>query len=269
MSADGGVDAYIQAAHCTRGRGGHRVVALVPHIAEGGMASVDATFAGGGRQASAHFCVEGTTVHQYVGLDDTAWAVGDFEGNQETVSVEHAGTTAHPPTRQTLETSAHLFARLARLYGWDRLVLGENVRLHKWYSATSCPSTMDVGWLVARANEILGGNDMTADDVWSFDNGGDPRGRNAWRQLNDLTDMMGTWWNGQDGAHGLLYNVYDTNAKVTAMAADVAALTEAVRVLAQAQGADPDAIARIVAEAVQRKLEGIDLSVTVSDDDDQ
>lgn len=269
MSADGGVDAYIQAAHCTRGRGGHRVVALVPHIAEGSMASVDATFAGGGRQASAHYCVEGTTVHQYVGLEDTAWAVGDFAGNQETVSVEHAGTTAHPPTRQTLETSAHLFAWLARRYGWDRLVLGENVRLHKWYSATSCPSTMDVGWLVARANEILGGNDMTADDVWSFDNGGDPRGRNAWRQLNDLTDMMGTWWNGQDGAHGLLYNVYDTNAKVTAMAADVAALTEAVRVLAQAQGADPDAIARIVAEAVQRKLEGIDLSVTVSDDDDQ
>lgn len=265
MSADGGVDSYRQAAHYTRGRGGHRVVALVPHIAEGSLSSVDATFTGGGRQASAHFCVEGTTVHQYVSLDDTAWAVGNFAGNQETVSVEHAGTTANPPTRQTLETSARLFAWLARRYGWSRLVLGENVKLHKWYSATSCPSTMDVDWLVARANEILEGGDMTADDIWSFDNNGDPRGRNAWRQLNDINDMMSTWWNGQDGSHGLLYNVYDTNSKVTAMAAEVTALSEAVRVLAQAQGADPDAIARAVADAVERKLEGIDLSVTVND----
>ena len=52
-------------------------------------------------------------------------------------------------------TSA-LMAALARLKQWPELVLGENVGIHKWYSATSCPATLDVTYLVSKANEYMG-----------------------------------------------------------------------------------------------------------------
>lgn len=109
------------------------------------------------------------------------------------------------------------------------------------------------------------------DEIWSFDNGGDPASastgaaRNAWRRLCDIDQRTSEWYHGLLGNQGMLSNVYDTNAKVTAMTAQVAALSEAVRALAGAQGADPDAIASAVSEAVERKLESIQLSVTVGD----
>lgn len=124
------------------GRGGYRVKQIVPHIAEcPTMAGVDATLAGT-REASAHYCVDDTSIHQYVAESDTAWAVGNWVGNRETISIEHVGTTANPPSRKTLDRSAELMADIARRYGWSELVLGGNVGLHKWYSATSCPAML-------------------------------------------------------------------------------------------------------------------------------
>lgn len=139
------------------GRSGYTIKAVVPHIAEClTMAGVDATFAGP-REASAHYCVDDTAIHQYVAEEDTAWAVGDWMGNRETISIEHVGTTEKPPSRATLDRSAELMADIARRYGWAEYVLGENVMLHKWYSATSCPATLDYDYLIERANELLRG----------------------------------------------------------------------------------------------------------------
>ena len=47
-------------------------------------------------------------------------------------------------------------AALARLQQWPELVVGENVGIHKWYSATTCPATLDVTYLVSKANEYMG-----------------------------------------------------------------------------------------------------------------
>ncbi|WP_180326704.1 cell wall-binding repeat-containing protein [Raoultibacter phocaeensis] len=146
---------------CTKynpGRGGYRVKQIVPHIAEcTTMAGVDATFAGP-REASTHYCVDESSIHQYVSESDTAWAVGNWVGNRETISIEHVGTTANPPSSKTLDRSAELMADIAKRYGWSELVLGQNVGLHKWYSATSCPATLDYNYLVAKANAILRGS---------------------------------------------------------------------------------------------------------------
>lgn len=140
------------------GRGGYRVKQIVPHIAEcPTMAGVDATFAGT-REASAHYCVDDSSIHQYVAESDTAWAVGNWVGNRETISIEHVGTTANPPSRKTLDRSAELMADIAKRYGWSELVLGGNVGLHKWYSATSCPATLDYNYLIEKANAILRGS---------------------------------------------------------------------------------------------------------------
>ena len=108
-----------------------------------------------GRAASAHYCVDGTRIHQYVRLEDTAWGVGSWNWNTRTVSIEHVGTHEHPATYETLDTSAKLMATLAHKKGWSQLVMGQNVDVHKSFTATDCPFELDVDWLVARANHYL------------------------------------------------------------------------------------------------------------------
>ena len=105
---------------------------------------------------------------------------------------------------------------------------------------------------------------MTPDEIWSFNNGGDPGDRNAWRRLCDMHEAVSTWYNGADGCQGLLANVYDTNAKVTQMQVAIEAQAEAIKALATAQGADPEAVAQAVADAVAAKLESIELNVSVA-----
>ena len=143
-------------AHYSSTRYGEDWSTIVIHISEcTSLSQIDNTF-WGSREASAHYGVAPGQVHQYVNLNDTAWAVGDWEWNKRTVSIEHVGTTANPPSYATLDTSAQLMAALARSKGWRHLKLGDNVGIHKWYSSTSCPAGTDVNWLAAKANQYLG-----------------------------------------------------------------------------------------------------------------
>ena len=144
------------ARYWSGGRFGRDWQAIVIHISECSSLQEVTDIFHGDRRASAHFAVGEGQIAQYVNLSDTAWAVGNWEWNKRTVSIEHVGTTANPPTRATLDTSARLMAGLARLKGWTRLVVGENVGVHKWYGPTTCPATLDVRYLVSKANEYLG-----------------------------------------------------------------------------------------------------------------
>ena len=143
-------------AHYSSTRYGEDWSVIVIHISEcTSLSPIDNTF-WGTREASAHYGVAPGQIHQYVGLNDTAWAVGNWEWNKRSVSIEHVGTTANPPSYATLDTSAQLMAALARSKGWRHLTMGDNVGIHKWYSSTSCPAGTDVNWLVAKANQYLG-----------------------------------------------------------------------------------------------------------------
>lgn len=143
-------------AHYSSTRYGEDWSVIVIHISEcTSLSQIDNTF-WGTREASAHYGVAPGQIHQYVGLNDTAWAVGNWEWNKRSVSIEHVGTTANPPSYATLDTSAQLMAALARSKGWRHLTMGDNVGIHKWYSSTSCPAGTDVNWLVAKANQYLG-----------------------------------------------------------------------------------------------------------------
>ena len=143
-------------AHYSSTRYGEDWSVIVIHISEcTSLSHIDNTF-WGTREASAHYGVAPGQIHQYVGLNDTAWAVGNWEWNKRSVSIEHVGTTANPPSYATLDTSAQLMAALARSKGWRHLTMGDNVGIHKWYSSTSCPAGTDVNWLVAKANQYLG-----------------------------------------------------------------------------------------------------------------
>lgn len=139
------------------GRSGRDWEKLVIHTTQiPTLEGVDEEFADTqGRQASAHFAVGGTDIHQYVDLDDTAWAVGDWTWNTRTVSIEHVGTSEEPPSYTTLDTSAKLMAALASSKGWTHLTLGQNVDVHASFVETPCPFGLDVVWLVERANHYL------------------------------------------------------------------------------------------------------------------
>ena len=140
------------------GRQGNDWQCLVIHTTQiPTLEGVDEVFADAdGRAASAHYAVCGTEVHQYVRLEDTAWAVGNWNWNTRTVSIEHVGTSDVPPTYETLDTSAKLMASLAHSKGWTSLVMGRNVDVHRsFYEDTECPFGLDVDWLVNRANHYL------------------------------------------------------------------------------------------------------------------
>ena len=94
------------------------------------------------REASAQFDVdESGAIAQYVGVDQYAWAVGNTEGNESSVSIEQANSTGSP----TYEVAEATWQNACRLAGWLFVhVIGEaptteNVFPHQHWSSTDCP----------------------------------------------------------------------------------------------------------------------------------
>lgn len=113
------------------------------------------------RQASANYGVSGNQVWQYVSDNDAAWANAS-SSNHETLSIEHANSTAGPSwkvSNKTMETGARLVASLHRLYGLGR-PSRKTVKMHRDYYATACPGPFMVdhlGEYIARAARFYDG----------------------------------------------------------------------------------------------------------------
>lgn len=122
---------WMGARYFSSGRQGNDWMALVIHITECTSLQEIADTFWGTRRGSAHFGVGNDGIQQYVGFDDAAWAVGNWQWNLRTVSIEHVGTTGNPPTQETLDRSSRLMAALARQKGWTKLVMGANVGIHQ------------------------------------------------------------------------------------------------------------------------------------------
>ena len=88
----------------TPGRAGNQPIAIVYHVMEGSLAGTDSWFRNPQSAVSAHFGVGvNGEIHQYVDVDDTAWANGIVQAptwsglrpgvnpNLYTVSIEHEG----------------------------------------------------------------------------------------------------------------------------------------------------------------------------------
>lgn len=96
------------------------------------------------REASAQFDVDfHGDVAQFVRADEYAWGVGNTKGNQETISIEMANSTAAPHWKISAET----LASAARLSGWlfAHVVEGSphpshrNFFEHNHWFQTACP----------------------------------------------------------------------------------------------------------------------------------
>lgn len=93
------------------------------------------------RPASAHFDVDGNgRVAQYVKVNEYAWAVGNTQGNKETISIEMANSHLEP----TWQVSEQTWMNAARLSGWlFAKVIGvpptaSNLFQHSHWRSTIC-----------------------------------------------------------------------------------------------------------------------------------
>jgi hypothetical protein len=133
----------------TKGRMLQKPKHIVIHWLNGDMALADAAFSRASRKASAHFAIEDTNVHQYVKLEDTSWAAGNWLGNLQGVNIEHSAMPGRPASDLTYETSSRLIAEIWKKTGVIPLLP------HKHFSATQCPGTMDLPRLYNRALVIF------------------------------------------------------------------------------------------------------------------
>lgn len=98
------------------------------------------------REASAQYQVNGDQVGQFVWDSDTAWALGNFVANGQSINVEHANSggaaQGWPVSGATLETGAHLVAAICKFYKLGRPQWFVNVFPHQYFSQTACPGVL-------------------------------------------------------------------------------------------------------------------------------
>lgn len=275
------------------GRNGYQVTHITLHIMAGFLAGTDATFLNTSSQASAHYGIGSSgETHQYVNERDGSWSDANYESNNTTISIEHEGGIASAPcTDACMEASAQLCADIARRYGWPRLWhdgTKGNVWLHREIHGTDhatcpdlAPNGLDANYIIKRANEILGGNDMalTDEDIMRFWTHKLPNGRCARDIISDATSdvirmhdtgLVGGQWmhklpNGRyardivSDATSDVIRIHDT--MIPQLMAQITALSAAMDTLAKSMGADPDKIAQAVEDAVKAKLEKLKITV--------
>lgn len=265
------------------GRNGYQVTHITLHIMAGFLAGTDATFLNTSSQASAHYGIGSSgTIHQYVNETDGSWSDANYVSNNTTIAIEHEGGIASAPcTDACIEASAQLCADIARRYGWTRLWhdgTKGNVWLHREIPGTdhaTCPDLAPNGLpcqkIIDRANELLQGEDMPtakeiAEEVWNFEQNGikcRDRLQGIDCAANDLNNNIGSKvWSfliNKTQARDRLQGI--DSIQLPQLRMQVAALSAAVKTLAESQGADPDKIAKAVEDAVKAKLDTLKITV--------
>ena len=79
-------------------------------------------------QASAHFCIDATTVEQNVLTNNTAWATGDWLVNQGSISLELAGEASQTPAEWADLYAQYELANAAAVAANQCFTLGIPVR---------------------------------------------------------------------------------------------------------------------------------------------
>lgn len=265
------------------GRNGYQVTHITLHIMAGFLAGTDATFLNTSSQASAHYGIGSSgEIHQYVSETDGSWSDANYVSNNTTIAIEHEGGIASAPcTDACIEASARLCADIARRYGWTRLWhdgTKGNVWLHREIPGTdhaTCPDLAPNGLpcqkIIDRANGLLKGEDMPtakeiAEEVWNFEQNGikcRDRLQGIDQATNDLNNNIGPKvWSfliNKTQARDRLQGI--DSIQLPQLRTQVAALSAAVKTLAESQGADPDKIAKAVEDAVKAKLETLKITV--------
>jgi hypothetical protein len=130
----------------TTGREGITPNVIICHWMAGRLAATDATFQDGRRQASAHYGIEDSTIHQYVKEDDTSYNAGVWEVNLRSISIEHSGGPNLPISEETYDTSVQLITKICLEHGIPADT--DHIKKHSDFKATQCPGTLDVNRII-------------------------------------------------------------------------------------------------------------------------
>lgn len=275
------------------GRNGLAITHITLHIMVGYLHGTDSVFNHPGG-ASAHYGIGANgTVHQYVDEANGSWSDANYTSNNSTISIEHeGGMNGIPCTRACMDASARLCADIARRQGWTHLWhdgLKGNIWLHREIPGTDhagcpdlAPNGLDVNYVINKANQLLQGDDMSAEDVWNFNQNGVKmrdrmQGTDAAANATRTELFRLSKWDNKTHASALGNLVIEQpvqggaklgdrvagiDNKTSQLITQVAALTEAVKTLAESKGADPDTIAQAVREAVKTKLDSLQITIT-------
>jgi hypothetical protein len=134
---------------------------VVMHWMAGRMAGATARFQQPNQLASAHYGIANNEVVRWVKDNEIAYHTGVSKANIDYIGIEHEGgwllgdNTRQKPSRGTHDTSAHLLANLSSKYGWGKLEYKKNVFKHSDFKATQCCGSLDVDYIINRANELI------------------------------------------------------------------------------------------------------------------
>lgn len=153
---------------------------LVLHIAEGSYQGTISWQKNPASDVSSHFIfglVDGERA-QMLDTQTTAWT--QAAGNGHWVSVENAGFHYDQFTPAQVEANAQLYAWLHQIYNVPMQLTdspsGSGLGWHgmggaSWGGHYDCPGTANVALrstILARAQEILNGDDVTAEEIWTY-----------------------------------------------------------------------------------------------------
>jgi N-acetylmuramoyl-L-alanine amidase len=108
----------------TKGRPGGKVKGIVIHVMDGTLNGTGTWFANPESSVSAHYGVGLTEIHQFVDEGDTAWHVGKWSANVNTIGIEHEGKQEKgrpkwQPTNEQYWLSVHLASDICRRHGLE------------------------------------------------------------------------------------------------------------------------------------------------------
>ncbi len=148
---------------------------------------------------------------------------------------------------------------------------GGNLDVDKFYGDAAAWAAYVGAPAQAAQNSDNGGSAMEPHDVWEYDyidpatGKGTAVGGNVYNELYALAHNLTEPYESPagDGVTGsLMDRICYMDMRIREMSQEEAAQTEAIKALAEAKGADPDAIAQAVSDAVQKKLASLKLEVT-------
>lgn len=151
---------------------------IVLHWMVGEQPACDATFKNVNSKVSAHYSISSDgEVHQYVLDQNVAWHCGP-NGNYKSIGIEHAGGqlingVRKKPTQVCHDTSAQLVADLCRKHNIN--CDADHIKRHSDIMSTECPGSLDVEYIIQKANSIINGTPMQ-----QFDFKLEKRGNDIW-----------------------------------------------------------------------------------------
>lgn len=221
-----------------------------------------------------------------VPYDRLCWQVGN--GNALCEGIEICEATTQIEFERGMAVAREAILERLTAHGWT---VDDNVRSHLWFTqnyggsdhSDPIPYLERFGWTwekfveYLKEDEMITKNDadLIADSVARYtlpsDDGSNDDIGNYLREIRDLCRKSAdnNWRYTlpcDDGSNDDAGNyLREMRSGIRELKVILEAQSETIRTLASMQGADPDQIAKTVSEAVAKKLESIDLSVTVGE----